>query len=359
MSDMDIKQVNDNDDISLIDLFAVFWRFKWLIIIPTFLAAVGIFLYYFLPVKFKSLKNPAPNVYTAKAEMLINNTASSSNNLQAMLSASSLSGILGNGKNGPSNSDLATYLIQSPTIQDKIIDKFYRSNIEKQRDKYFAEMKEKGVDISNIDWKFPTTDTRLKVTKKIKTSYDKNTGVYTISVTDKNPKFACDLINYTVQLLEERFAELGIDRNKITIKNLEANIENTHKNIIELQTKSRMMDYSLSDQFGINDDESYIVIDNSMLQVEIEVQKKIYSNLKTQYESLKVSMSNEQPVFQILEYAEIPDKKSGPDRKKKCIIFVAGVFILTVFTSLALDLISKAKKNPEVVEKFNIKGKRK
>lgn len=353
MSD-DITQ-NEDGELSLLDLVAVFWKFKWLIIIPTVVAAIGVYLYYSLPLKYKKLKNPAPDVYTAKAEMLINAGVASSSNLSSMLSATSLSSILGNGKSGPSNSDLATYLIGSPSIQDKIIDKFYRAGIEKQRDKTFAEMRAKGKDPKEDEWKFPTTDTRNIVGKKIKTSYNKNTGVYTIFVTDKNPKFACDLINYTVDLLEKRFAELGIDKNEITIKNLETNIENTRKNIVELQTRSRMMDYSLSDQYSIHDDESYIVIDNSMLQVEISVQKNIYQNLKTQYESLKVSMANEQPVFQILEYAQIPDKKSGPKRGKKCITFTVEVFVAAVVLSFLIDIFLRARKNPEVIEKFNLK----
>ncbi|GHV81318.1 hypothetical protein AGMMS49944_31090 [Spirochaetia bacterium] len=81
-------------------------------------------------------------------------------------------------------------------------------------------------------------------------------------------------------------------------------------------------------------------------------QRQVYTQLKVQYELLKVTMASEKPVFQILEMAEVPDKKSGPSRGMLCIIvtFAAGFF--AVFLAFVLNAISNIRKDPEAMAKL-------
>ena len=94
-----------------------------------------------------------------------------------------------------------------------------------------------------------------------------------------------------------------------------------------------------------------------MLKMELEVQEKLYAGLKAQYESLKISMASEQPVFQILEYAEVPDQKSGPSRGKLCIIVTFASFFIAVILAFLLNAIENIKKDPVAMEK--LKGNKK
>lgn len=342
----------EKNELSILDLVAVLFKFWWLIIGTTFIAAISIFLYCFIATKLPPEKTYMPNTYQSKAEMLINNSGSGGS-ASALLSSAGLSSLLGSAKNGPTASSLAQYFVGSNKTLDLIIDKFYREKIERRHKKEVEAAIAAGKKYDE-DWKFPATKTRQMLKRKIKTSYNTSTGVFTISVSDKNPQFACDLINYTVELLEKRFTEIGLDKNEVTLRNLEANIEKTYQNILDLQTKTQQYNYSASDGYEYD---SSIAFDTSMMQVELDVQKKLYSNLKNQYETLKISMANDSPVFQILEYAEIPDLKSGPDRKKKCIKVTAIAFIASLIAAYGIDFISKLKKNPEVQAKLHPKKK--
>ena len=76
---------------------------------------------------------------------------------------------------------------------------------------------------------------------------------------------------------------------------------------------------------------------------EIVVQEKIYSQLKVQYEVLKVEMAGETPVFQVLDYPEQPEKKSSPPRATICIIaFIVGLFF-SIFLAFLLNSLQEMR----------------
>ena len=89
-----------------------------------------------------------------------------------------------------------------------------------------------------------------------------------------------------------------------------------------------------------------------MLELELQAQQTIYTQLKAQLELLKVSMASEKPVFQVLERPEVPDMKSGPSRGMLCIFvtFAAGFF--SVFLAFFLNALDNIKKDPEAIKKF-------
>lgn len=342
------SEKKEDEEISLLDLFAVLLKYKWFIVIVSGIAAIGVFLYCLISLKLPPEDTYMPNLYKPQAEMLINNS-SSSNSLSSALSSSGLAGLAGmlgaGGSSGPSNSSLAAYMITSPTIQDAIIDKFLREDIEKKHIESIDKLKQKGKYKPEEDkWIFPLTDTRIKLTKKIETTYSSSTGVFTITVEDKDPQLACDMINFTVDLLEKRFSEIGVDKNQLTIKNLEEKIDVTYKNILDLQKQSQNLDYTPSSLTGNN---------VTMIQLELQVQEQLYASLKTQLETLKVTMASEQPVFQILEYAKIPDKKSGPSRGKLCIIVTFAAFFVSIFLAFLLNAIENIKQDPVAMAKLH------
>ena len=82
------KKIKDEDDeISLIDLFAVLLIFKWMIIGITTLAAIGVVIYCIISLKLPPEDSYMPNEYKVSANMLINDDSSSS----GLSSSSSLS----------------------------------------------------------------------------------------------------------------------------------------------------------------------------------------------------------------------------------------------------------------------------
>ncbi len=82
----------------------------------------------------------------------------------------------------------------------------------------------------------------------------------------------------------------------------------------------------------------------------------MYGQLKVQYELLKVTMASETPVFQVLERAEVPDKKSEPSRGMLCVIITFAGFFGSVMLAFALDALKKVREDPEAMRKISGKA---
>jgi hypothetical protein len=154
---MEENKIQD-DEISLIDLFAVLWRYKVMIIVVTLIAMIGVVVYSVISLKLPPEKSFLPNKYTAQAQMLINNDSSSSGGLSSMLNASGLGGLANlagiNVSGGSSsNSSLAGYLVHSNSVLDEVVKNFNlveRYNIEEYVVSSSREVV-KGVLSSNFD----------------------------------------------------------------------------------------------------------------------------------------------------------------------------------------------------------------
>jgi uncharacterized protein involved in exopolysaccharide biosynthesis len=334
----------DNDEISLIDLFAVLWRRKAMIIAITLAAAVGVVAFSVVSLVLPPETSPLPNEYTPTALMLINDSSSSGGGMASMLASSGLGGLAGLAgvSSGSTFSVLATYLTGANTLLDAVVDEFDLLT------RYKIVTPEKEA-------KSPRADSREVLREKLKAEYDEKSGVFSISFTDTDPAFARRVVNYCVQYLQTWFDELGVDKNKLEKENLEKNIENTYDEIRGLELETRRLEQSV--QRGSANVPS-ISLDLSRIQMELGAQRQVYAQLKVQHELLKVSMASEKPVFQVLELAEIPDRKSGPGRGLLCVIvtFAAGFF--SVFLAFALNAVDNLKRDPEAMAKLRGRQKR-
>lgn len=337
---MEENKIQD-DEISLIDLFAVLWKYKFLIISVTVIAMIAVLIFSIVSISLPPEKSYLPNKYTAQAQMLINNDSSSSGGLSSMLSSSglgSLASMAGLNVSGgaSSNSALAGYLVHSNSVLDDIAQKFDII------DRYKI-----------IEYEKSSSREALKGV--LSSSFDDETGIFSVSFTDIDPVFARDVVNYVVNLLEKRFLDMGIDKNRLTKENLEANIDNTYKEILKLQKEIQEIESSVSNVYNPSQTKS-VIMDATLKKMELSVQQEIYAQLKAQYEMLKVTMSSEQPTFQILEYAEVPDKKSAPSRGMLCIIVTFAAFFVSVFLAFSLNAIKNIKNDPQVMSK--LRGKK-
>ena len=322
----------NNDEISLIDLFAVLLKRKWMIIIITMLAAVFVFVYSVISLKLPPEKSYLPNEYTVTANMLIKDSGSSGPSLSGTASAAaSMMGInLSSG--GSSVSSLVLYLTSSNPFYDAIAQQF---------DLYTKyEFK-----------KSPVANTRNALKNVISTKYDADSGVFSISFKGIDPEFAVQVVNYSVDWLSNRLEELGVDTNLITKENLEKNLDISWNEIIKLTRQiADLQDGVAQGKFVWSKD---LTIEQNKLELELSAQKSVYTQLKSQLELLKVNMQSETPSFQILERPSIPDIKSGPSRGKLCIIVTFAAFFISVFLAFLLNAIENIKKDPEAMAKLS------
>lgn len=331
-----IETKKEDDEISLIDLLSVLLHYKWTIIITTGLAIVIGLIVCITSLILPSEKSFMPNEFTPEATMLINDSQSSSGGLASALSSSGLSSLAGlagvSVPSGNSYSSLAGYLVTSKIIQDKIIDEYdliKRYKIEE----------------------YPYTNARKILSKTLISDFDDETGVFTIKFTDIDPVFAQQVINYTVDLLEQQFFTMGVDKNKLQKENLETNIKQTYDEILRLQKEIQKIEHSVSNVYSADGTKS-IMMDATLTKMELQVQEQIYAQLKAQYESLKITMASEQPVFQILNYADVPEQKSGPSRGKLMIIITFAAFFISIFIAFLLNAIKNIKNDPEAMKKL-------
>ena len=130
MNENQIEQKTvEDDEISLLDLFAVLLRRKWMIMGVTAFACIAVVIVCILSLKLPPEKSFLPNKYTPKAQMLINNNNTGGSSISSMLNSSGLGSLaslagVNVGSGGSSNSALASYLVNSNTIQDAVIEKF-------------------------------------------------------------------------------------------------------------------------------------------------------------------------------------------------------------------------------------------
>lgn len=323
-----------DEEISLIDLFAVLLHYKKLIFSIVIVSMVAVLTFSIISLVLPPEKSPLPNVYTPYALMLINDETSSGGTLSSLLNSSNFSGLsslLGKGtlSGGTTYSDLAVYLVGTNTFLDAIVDKFdliKRYQIEK----------------------FVRAESRKILKQNLTAEYDTKSGVFSISFSDIDPVFAQSVVNFAANFMDNIFMDLGLDKNQLEKKNLEEAIQVSYNQVLELSSQIREKESSSS--YGYNPNG---VVETAILNLELQAQEQVYQQLKTQYEILKVSMASEKPVFQILEHAEIPDKKSKPSRGMLCIIVTFVAFFIAVFIAFALNALESIKNDPIAMKKLS------
>ena len=119
---------NENQEIDLIDLFAVLLKNKVLIIVITLLSMLGVLAFSLISLVLPPESSPLPNKYTPKAHMLINDASSSGGGMSSMLASSGLGSLASmagvNVPGGSTYSALAVFLASSDSFLDLLIEEF-------------------------------------------------------------------------------------------------------------------------------------------------------------------------------------------------------------------------------------------
>ncbi|HNV36631.1 MAG: cryptic autophosphorylating protein tyrosine kinase Etk [Spirochaetes bacterium ADurb.Bin110] len=392
----------DNDDINLLDIAAVLWKRRWVIIAITGIVAFGSLAYALGSLLLPPDKSYLPNVYTPKATMLI--SSGSSTSLSSILSSSGLSGLasmVGVSTGGNQNQQLAKVLATSNTTLDRLNEKL----------DFVGHYKVKEPNVSRI---------RKLASSNLYAEIDTKSNIFTISFTDKDPAFAKKVVDETVNILSERFAELSgsqaIQQKALLEKRLadvDAAISDLESQVKEFQKKygvvqvealateqitilARLRSELILKEMEIENYKKVARINDPMLtqlnnerdsllakikeietgtgsgskvmpsqqqlptiafeyaklERDLAVQTELFKILTQQYEVAKFNAAGQEPVFQIIEMAEVPDMKSGPSRSKICIIAtIIGFFISILIASIA-ESVSKIRRDPEAIARF-------
>lgn len=393
---------HDADEIDLLDLLAVLFRRKRLIIWTTVLSAAGVLLFSLVTLLLPPETSYLPNVYTPKAVMLINNdTAGGIGSALSSSGLGDLAALAGVSASGQSYGTLAVYLAGIDSYLDAIIARFDL------------------VARYEID-KYEKADTRKKLKELLTPVFDDETGILTISFEDIDPVFATEVVNYAVELLDKRFATIGGNRNQtrktqleekladvsLEMRRLEEDIQafQTKYGVISVESlateqiatiaqvrsqlimkemeiktysslarvedpqirrlrteRDNLLKLLTELEEGYSEYESIlpstrdlpkIALEYAHLKRDLLIQETIYKLLIQQYEATKLALAGEEPVFQILEVAQVPDKKSGPSRGMLCVVVTMAGFFLSVLLAFVREAVGNIKKDPEQMKKL-------
>jgi tyrosine-protein kinase Etk/Wzc len=387
-----------NDSYSLLDALATLIRYKIHILAITVITAIIVFIYLVISLVIPPDKNYLPNLYTPKATVLI--SSSGSNGLSSMLggdtaSLAALAGVsIGGGK---SNGQLAVLLSKSNSTLDELNDTF-------------------GLTSRYRIKKNPKTATRKSIIKYLNVVYDDKTSTCSISFTDRDPKIAQAIINKEVEILDRRFSSIGGSKALDTQRRLENKIAdvNTQISLIESRVKIFTSRYGVLDvtamateqvtilaklraelimkDLEIENYEKFSKIEDPVikrlrsekasLNLKIEdiengnsvlpgqkeiptlsfkyseltrdlmVQEEMFKILTQQYEMAKFSAESQEPAFQVLELAEVPDQKSGPSRALILILTTMASFFISIVYVFTLEEVKKIKNDPKTMKRI-------
>ena len=360
-------------------LAGVLWQYRWLIVAVTATGTTLVLTYLILSLVLPEERNRLPDVYRAEALLLVPRSANApaiDSEWSGALTSSALSGLLPGQVN---NMRLAVILLNGNTIVDEVAERFKLA--ERYREVRRGAVRQRFLAKATFD---PNLSERL----------------LRIAYRSSDKEFARAVVDLLVELLEKRFADLGIDRSERRREliesrrsKVEGQIEQYAKDIkdfqqrhgvlnvddlareyvrrmADLNTRLLLQEVEIQTYVGVapDNDPALQVLqaerDNlrqlieemesgyqayggqlpaqdelpelaqelARLRREQAVQVELFRLLSREYELAKLEADGQEPVFQVLEAAEVPDLRDGPQRSR--------ILMFGFFASLAVGIVA-------------------
>jgi uncharacterized protein involved in exopolysaccharide biosynthesis len=361
------------------------WRYRWLIVGITGVAALGVLAFCIASVMLPPERSPLPNKYTASAVILAH--SETENDLTSSIRAAL--GIVGAPADTGAGFDNGAFLVmvlRSRIFLDEMADEF--GIVKRYHIKDHEKSRSRGLLLSKLRFVNDRTTGAIWVTC---TDTD---PVFARDLANREVSFLSEWYSQNMgsanskqkQLLEEKIAEVkaGIDtlesrladlrskygalnaqdlgtsqastlaalRSQLILKDIDIRnytnsgsatspklrqLKEERQNILDLINRLQQGMPDIADPGTSQKSLPDVQTEFTNLSTELDIQWKIYNTLSHQYEALKLT-SDSQPPFQILELAEVPDSKSGPQRVR----IIAEVAFIAFAVSVALALFLNA-----------------
>ncbi len=212
---------NQNNSTTFLDVIGILYREKWVIIITTLVGSVGIFLYALISILLPPEKSYLVNYYIPQAHVLINESADGGvSDMLKSAGLGDLAGLAGIGKTGPTAVGLARKITTTDTFLDAIAEEF---DIYEKYGLYETE--------------FPKTYARNKLKGGLLVTSDPGSGMLTIGFKSVDKELATKIVNYVVELLEEQFAVISVDKNRTQLVLIKKRLKDIDTEILRIQSE--------------------------------------------------------------------------------------------------------------------------
>jgi tyrosine-protein kinase Etk/Wzc len=392
------ESVKGSPERSLLDAilyyFSILIRYRWFIIVTTLTVAVGAVGFSILSIRLPPDKSPLPNQYTARAVILtqpgVGNALSG-----AVLSALGVDQSSLTQSTGLDMGAMILQILQSNSLIDQLIREFniaakYKiteSVRGRSRELVFKKLKfDYNRSAQTIAVSFQDTDPVFardivnRLIMLLEGWFNQNSGnakqsqkqlleekiaevkggIATLEgkLKDLQTKYgilnAQDLGTSQAATLADLRAQLILKEIEIKNYSLSAIIEDPwlqqlreqRQNILDLIQQAQEGMPELQETTGERKSLPDVAQEFNGLNLELEVQRRIYNTLSNQYEMTKLT-DQSGPRFQVLDMAEAPDLKSGPQRGRIIIGATLGAFCASIAFSFFFNVIRKVRSDPE------------
>jgi tyrosine-protein kinase Etk/Wzc len=378
---------------SLLKYVAILLRYRWMIVGITIASAVGVLSFALLSLFLPPERSPLPNYYFADAQMLLSRGSSQSVSA-SVLSALGVS-IPGAGS-GPDYGLIALEVLHSRSFIDAIVERndlidYYGISTELRavsRDVVVSHMyvdfsDQTGIltigyeDISPqfaaqvtdsivnelLEWfadrggsdnllaiqtmeqKLQEVEQTISALEAEITSFQTRYGV--LRVEEIAETQASLLSEFQAQLLEmdlqirnlEEFSRIENDPELLALEAQRANVESLMRDIEAGYTGG-------AERFPPRSQLPALEAQQTRLQMDLEIQGRIYEALSEQYEVAKLTADTD-PVFSVLQEVEVPDEKSRPSRARLSIVVTVGGFFFSIVLALLIHLVRGIVGDPD------------
>lgn len=382
-------------EVDFLRIFKFLFQYKWLIIIITLSLSLGAFLFFYITGKMDPAKSPFPNIYRPVSQLLINDRGSSNlmSSLQNFSSLASSAGFTGAIPSSFSYGELAIRLLQSKTVLDIIASEFRiseRYNIKgniigRSREEIVANLYTNYDDktmLISIGYNDYDAEFASRVVNRLVELLDLrflsiggNRNIAQKNLLEKNlveVKAQINSLEGEIRKFQNKYGVLDIDalameqvtmmarfRSQLILTEMEiktyASFSTIEDPVIKRLNAERDNLLSLIREMESGYSEYYDILPNQQdlsdlaqefyrLERDMNVQEKIYEILTQQYELIKLSLENTEPIFQVIEMADVPDLKIGPKRGLFCFLSAVAAGIISVALAFLYHLIKKGKR---------------
>lgn len=161
------------------------------------------------------------------------------------------------------------------------------------------------------------------VNNSVATVFDKKNGIITVSATLPDPVVAATIARVSLEYLTNYITSYRTEKARNQVRFLGHQVE-------DAKSRYQRAEYVLSSYRDQN--RSLFLntakIEEQRLQSDFLLTQTVFNDLSKQMEQAKIKVSEESPVFKVLEPARVPLKKSGPKRGFIIVGFtIAGVLL--------------------------------
>lgn len=377
---------------ALLYYFGIIWKRKWLVIAFTLAGAAGSVAFSIISLKLPPDRSPLPNTYRANAVLMFQESGAGMGTMSGLLSAFGIEEGRGDGGNMP---QMALQVLKSRSFLDQLVEEF--DIIEKYEIEEHKRYTSRKAILDNAQHSYNRENGTLEIHfEDIDPVFAKNiVNRHVEMLRDWFEKEGGTMKSEQIRLLEERLIEVEEQINELEGKIREFQQRYGVLDIREIAEQQNAAIANLREQLvqvemEIRNYEEYLKIEDptlarlraqrdnilgmiaeieqgrsggdlafpskaqlpqiaamfSRMQLELEIQMGLYQQLSERYEIAKLSAA-EESLFKVLEWAEVPDKKSGPSRSKICMYATVLGLLAGIVIAFILNAASRIRQDPE------------